>query len=87
VPESADHVAEVKALINDQTPRQKAVARRIAEPPLPVAQAVMMEAPPQINITIAPSLIVETTRVRRVGEASASRFEITITVALSGRQE
>jgi hypothetical protein len=47
----------------------------------------MMEAPPQINITIAPSLIVETTRVRRVGEASASRFEITITVALSGRQE
>jgi hypothetical protein len=87
VPESADHVAEVKALINDQTPRQKAVARRISEPPLPVAQAVMMEAPPQINITIAPSLIVETTRVRRVGEASASRFEITITVALSGRQE
>jgi hypothetical protein len=40
-------------------------------------------SPPQINITIAPTLVVETTRVRRIGEV---RFEITITVALGGSQ-
>ena len=85
------HVAEVQALVNESAPllvnesvppRQKAVASRVAS--LPVAQAVMEEAsPPQINITIAPTLVVETTRVRRIGEA---RFEITITVALGGSQ-
>lgn len=90
VPQEA-HVAEVQALVNESAPllvnesappRQKAVASRVAS--LPVAQAVMEEAsPPQINITIAPTLVVETTRVRRIGEA---RFEITITVALGGSQ-